>query len=518
MNNILKFLFLFFLYFSNISTIFTIYPILYYLLNQLNNDNKWYLYGLVFSLYELGKLVGVNLWMKLSKLKSKITLVLISISLILIINLSFCLTSHYFHIVILRFILGFSNNIGIFFKNIYIQIGFKKNNTIIVFLISIICTSLALFLPSIIIYCNLGEKLLNLSKIKLKNISLIHLILAGTNILPIIFCGILILRNKLKVDSGFYQMSNLEKTENSMDGQIKIGKNKFQEIEQKSKSKIVKVKNKNIMMINKNKIHNESDTGINKEEKSLENKVESNLNEAEKKEEIMNSNNVVILDYKKTAFLFDVKLSLLHVFIYITDGLSLIWTLIILYQKYKLDCLYISLYITSWKIVGEIILFPINQSITKNTSKLSYSRATKSISFKLKVFSLLLLLFSIGLSQVFFSYYYYYPKYSAILFKLFFVIILIKSILSGIYTQYYKIYTDKYYKKSKLKNDRLKKYNQNFGCFTKACIYAIGTFGIVIIDIVKERNNFEEILASLVYFQIVPQILYLILFITSIKI
>ena len=52
------------------------------------------------------------------------------------------------------------------------------------------------------------------------------------------------------------------------------------------------------------------------------------------------------------------------------DGLSLIWTLIILYYEFKQNCLKISMYISLLKLLGEILLFPINEKIMRYTSSL----------------------------------------------------------------------------------------------------------------------------------------------------
>ena len=59
---------------------------------------------------------------------------------------------------------------GLYIKDIYIQIGFRKNIKTIILLISIISTTISLFFPSIIIYFNIGEKLINIGIISFKNI------------------------------------------------------------------------------------------------------------------------------------------------------------------------------------------------------------------------------------------------------------------------------------------------------------------------------------------------------------
>ena len=520
MINIIRILFLFFLYFSNVSTILSIYPILYYLIKHTKDNYQWYYFALVFSLYELGKFFGIPLWDKISNNKSNILLILISLFLISILNISFCFVSELIHIITIRFLLGFCNHTGTFFKNIYIQMGFKKNNKIIIFLISIICTTLALFLPSIIIYFNLGEKIIKIKGITMKNVMFTFLLLVICNILTIIFCVVLISKNKLRIKSGFYQMNTTEKGENSIEGPIKPPK-KFTDNEQRSNNKIIKKihpnSDTNINIINQNKFMNETDSGFNKDSKS-ENKIEDGKNYGvglqnlqTKGQNIFNNNmNNIPIQQKEINFF------IIQIIINIIDGLNIIWTLVILYEQFKDQCLLISIYISSMKLIEEIILFPINRSITKNSSKLFYSPDFKSISKKMIIISLFLLFFSICISQLIFSIYYYIDM-NKLLFSFLLILILIRNIICGVFTQYYKIYNNKFYKKNDIKSNKLKKYNKYFGSLSKAIMYAIGSFAIMVIQILKITKIKEEILISLFYFHMMPEVMYIVLFVACIK-
>ena len=131
MYNILRLLFLFFFYFSNASTVLSIYPISYYLIENTTSYYKWYYLGLIFSLYELGKFSGIPLWDCLYKKHSNLILVLISLLCLGILNISFSFVTKLYQILILRFLFGFFNITGVYFRDIYIQIGFKKNIKII---------------------------------------------------------------------------------------------------------------------------------------------------------------------------------------------------------------------------------------------------------------------------------------------------------------------------------------------------------------------------------------------------
>lgn len=522
MINIIRILFLFFLYFSNVSTILSIYPILYYLIKYTKDNYQWYYFALVFSLYELGKFFSLPLWDKISNNKSNILLILISLFLISILNISFCFVSKLIHIITIRFLLGFCNHTGTFFKNIYIQMGFKKNNKIIIFLISIISIILALFLPSIIIYFNLGEKVIKMKGISMKNVMLTFLLLVICNILTIIFCVILIRKNKLRIKSGFYQMNTTEKGENSIEGPIKPPKN-FADNEQRSNNKIIKVKHPtsdtNINIINQNKFMNETESGFNKDSKS-DNKIEDGKNNGvgslqnypSKGQNIFNNNNTNNIPIQQK----EINFFIIQIIINIIDGLNIIWTLVILCDHFKDQCLLISIYISSLKLIEEIILFPINQSITKHSSKLFYSPDFKSISKKMIIISIFLLIFAICISQLIFSIF-YHTDMNEILFRIFLILILFRNILSGVLTQYYKIYNNKFYKKNDIKSNKLKKYNQYFGSISKAIMYAIGSFAIMVIQIIKVSKVKEEIFISLFYFHMMPEVMYIVLLVACIK-
>jgi hypothetical protein len=209
-----------------------------------------------------------------------------SLFLLALCNISFSLVVQFYQIIIFRFIFGFSNIIGTFFKDIYNKIGFRKNNTIIILSISMICTTISLFFPSIIIYFNVGEKLLNFQIIKFKNTMFIYLCLAISNLLPIIFGYILILKNKLKVEQAFVPMPNVEKTENSVEKSLGTQKNNFIETEQKSHSKVIKVNNpiydSKIQISLQKNINNENEAVANKDRKNSDNK---NFNNIERKED-----------------------------------------------------------------------------------------------------------------------------------------------------------------------------------------------------------------------------------------
>jgi hypothetical protein len=515
MYNILRILFLFFFYFSNASTILSIYPISFYLIRKTSEEYGWYYFGLLYSIYELGKFCGIPVWEYLYKNNSKLILVLISLFFLAILNISFSFISEFYHIIIIRFLFGFSNITGSYFKDIYIQIGFRKNNKIIILLISIVSTIFSLFFPSIIIYFNLGEKLLPFGNIKLKNIMLIYLCLAISNLLPILFCYILIAKNKLKIEQKFYIMTTNEKTENSVEKSLGHAKNNFAEAEPKYHSKVIKVKHisdSNLQISPQKNMNNENDSSINKERKNSENK---NFNNQERKdndinvEQIININSGLNQKYNINENK-EYQLSLIQIFLSMVDGLSLIWTLIILYNKFKEKCLTISIYISLFKLLGEIILFPINERIMHNSSSL-IPLDFKPISNKMKYFVIILIVTSITIGINIFSIY-YYSKYDNLLLLVLFFQLIFRTIMSGIFTQYYKIYINLYFKQNNIKSNKLKNYNQYGGSIGKFIIFIVGSFGLYIMNLLYNSKMNKEILISLFYFEIIPILIYIILF------
>ena len=514
MYNIIRALFLFFLYLSNAFTILSVYPISYYLIENTSRENKWYFFGLIFSIYEIGKFCGISVWDSALKKNSKLFLVLISLFSLALLNIAFGFVTEFYHILILRFCMGFSNITGTFFRDIYIQVGFRKNNKINLLVLSIICTTISLFFPSLIIYFNIGNKLLNFKIIKLKNILTMQLCLAICNLLPIFFCFILICKNKLKIEQKFYQLSNVVKTESSVEKYFGTPKNNFAETEPKSKSKDIKVNtisDSNIQISIQKNINKEN--GDNNDKKISDNKGLNNLEKKESNigvnvEQINNINN----NYDKKSIQIknkECQLCLILTLINMAEGLSLIWTLIILYYEFKQNCLRISIYISFLKLLGEILLFPINEKIMRYSSSL-IPLDFKPIAFKMKFFIILSLVVSIIISSnIFFIY--YETKYKNTLIIILFVFLLFKNILSGIFTQYYKIYNNLFFKKNNIKSKQLKKYNQYFGSLGKAIIYFVGAFGLYIINMLNIHLNNKKILIASIYWQSIPELIYLIL-------
>ena len=352
---------------------------------------------------------------------------------------------------------------------------------------------------------------------------IIYLCLSMSNLLPIILCYALICKNKLKVEQKFYPIHNIEKTENSVEKSLGSQKNNFIENEQKSHSKVVKVNqisDSNIQFSMQKNPNNENETRSNKERKYSENK---NFNNLEKKESDGGSMNIEQINNINNTFNIkdnisenkEYQLCSIQTFLNMVDSLSLIWALIILYNQYKRECLYISIYVSLLKLLGEILLFPINEKIMKNLSSL-IPLDFISICQKMKKIIIISLILSICLSlNIFFIY--YYSDYTDLLLIILVIILLAITVFIGIFTQYYKIYINLYFKQNNLTNKKLKKYNQYFGSLGKSIIYIIGAFGLYMIELLYRHKNKRGIVLSTLYFQTIPILIYIILFVTCSK-
>ena len=124
--------------------------------------------------------------------------------------------------------------------------------------------------------------------------------------------------------------------------------NKYYIVRKEEESKLGKRSSLNLFGTNKN-----SETGV-KEIQPNEIKINNNI--------INNLNNKEISKINKIK-----RYTFIHILLEICDNLCLIWTLIILYIEYKENSLHISFKFSCIRILGEIISFPINSNIIKNT-------------------------------------------------------------------------------------------------------------------------------------------------------
>lgn len=543
----IKLLFLSFLYFSNISTAIFIYPLIYFILGANNAQIKWYNFGIIFSVYEFGKFFGLFLWDFCSHKYSNIILIIISLFFIFILNISYITSFNIYHIFIIRLLSGFFNNIGKYSKDIYIQLGLKEKLQSTIFFISIICTLISIFLPSIIIQI-IFNKNDSINNNNIKQIFQITLIFSVINILTIILSLILINNKTLKYRktlNNFIQMnSRLEKLEysrnkdNTKIPQSTAEYNRSSDIKYTKKKIALKINKENRYNDNQNSGQNtnnyfgEKMTSnryiiINKkeEESKMDKRNSLNLFSRSKNNEtgakVINqppdlkinqsnqNNSKIIKNNKKIKYCFIYSIN------EISDSLSLIWTLTILHIEFKGNCLHISLVYASIRLLGEIISFPINTIIIKKTNYYSQYQIKKNISKFILIMNIFLFIITIIFNlSIFFYYYHWNNKF--LLYVIFFVA-LIRNISSIIIIQLFKIYLAKDFNVQSNNMILLRKYKQYSGYLVKTIFFLVGSYGYNLIDNAS-NNNFNYSSKDLFMFSNIVFVLYFIAFPSAINI
>ena len=528
---IVKFIFLLLLHFSNISTSIFIYPLIYLIFEINKEPINWYYFGIIFSIYEFGKFFGLFLWHFLSIKYSNIFLVILSLSFICITNLSFIFSFKIYHIFIIRFFSGFFNNIGIFSKEFYIQLGLK--DTKIIGLVSIICTILSLIIPGFA-----GNIIIDKRKkdYNIHNLFNITILFSLINLLSIILSLILISNKILKFSKkgNFLQMSErLEKLEiscknkeNTKTPQSSINYKRTRSLNHKKKYFNLKVKNNNNDNQNSRRNINinsyaEKITSnrylVNKREDDSKLSKRSSLTLFEKNKNSETSgkevNQSIACTKSKSNNLeniknyYQLKYAFINRLMEIGDTLSLIWTLIILHIEYKGNCFKISFVFLIIRVFGEIISFPINTIIIKNYS----NNSNKKISRDIIIMNIFLFLITMINNISIFIYYYYFFKKKIMLLILYFSI-LIRNTFNIINTQIFKIYLAKIFNIHSDNMISLTKYNRYIGCFVKIIIFLIGSYGYYLINLIFAKEPLPRFfikfpkLLFIVYFIIFPSL------------
>lgn len=533
MERVVKFIFMLLLYCSNISTAIFIYPIIYFMFDVNDDILKWYHFGIILAAYETGKFFGLFLWDLFSRKFSNVILIIVSLSFICILNLSYIFASNIFHILILRFFSGYFNNIGKFSKQIYIQLGIKEGIQFIIFIISIICTLISLFLPSFISQKIIGKNKLN--KRHIEEIYQITLYFSIINFLSIVMCLVLvcnkILRIRRKYKTFIQASNNLEKLEYSsrnMKAEVNLktkqSTNRSREI--KHSKKYIKMK-ENIDNQNSGRVINsygEKVTSnrydrINKkeEESKLGKRGSINLFDRSKNSEtggkyISPAKNIKInYNIKNRLTISDqynknkiIKYTFIHILTEISDTLSLIWILIILHIEYHGNCLIISSIYAFIRLLGEIISFPINTIIIKNISSYSQNQF-KNFLKNIIIMSVLLFFISI-ISNSSLLVYYKYFKNKIMLFILYSSVVF-KNIFTIINIQLIKIFSAKDFHVHSINMISLGKHKQYFGSLSKAIIFIVGSYGHYLINDNQNISNKYQNILFILYFIVFPAII-----------
>ena len=463
-SNLLKSLFLLFYSISNVGTIFYIIPNLCEFLIRIDILPKWYNLGIIFSIHEIGKLFGNFLWFSFIKKKYSSTLLLIiSLILLVIFNCCFIYINSFFGLILFRFIFGYINNLTLISNNIYLELKLKKKFVLILYIMKNISVIISIFIPAFLVKINLET--IN------KYHNLYSLIQSLINIITLIITFVMIKLKILNIKSNrnFIQMNSLM---NEYDNSLKTGK-KLNNIES-SKNKNNSNYKKKIINLNINSNDdtnpNSAERKINNEEKQFNRFYSNNNNSKEidsinnyqninKREQTgliskndndktikqklniqLNLDNLSILNnpsiLKKIKFK-EIKLSFIIIFFNLNDSILLIWTIIFLYIECNWNAYKFAIYFSCYN----FIFYFLNYIFTRRIiNKLSKSHR-KIISFEMKIYLIILLIFSmLGGVLIFIYYLKYFEKFKTFIFLGLIVSTLVRNIINSICIQMFQIY------------------------------------------------------------------------------
>ena len=526
--NILKCIFLFFFSISITGTLLFIYPILCEYLIRINVLPKWYNLGLVFAIYELGKFCGIFLWISLNKKYASSLLLIISLFLLSIFNLSFTFIHSYFGLIIYRFCLGFSNNLSIIQNNIYHELSLKKQLGFILYTIKSISTIISIFIPM------LSKKLTLQNKRNWLNIP--SIILSLINIITIIIIIIMIKFQFLKIKSNkqLIQINTFVNDDESIKTEKKIINSKMTK---KKEDDLININsndntNQNIAEreINKNKIqshiniNNQDEDSIikyknNKREQSdLINKddklakqnfnISSNLNLENAK--MIFSQNINNKDFIKNK---ELKFSFIFTLLNIHDSILLIWIIIFLYIELNWNPIKFGIYFSIYHFSFSILNYP----LTKKLVNKSIQNDKNKILYHTKLYLIILIILSLinGIS----IYIYYLKilekKIEKIILIFLFILTLSRNLINSLCIQMFQIFIAIKFNVQSENMRKIEQLKQYLISFSKAIFSFISSFGYYLLVLENEFKIIDLNLSFyiLFYFIMYPTILILIIII-----
>ena len=516
----IKVLFLIFLYYSNASTIISIYPILHIILKNSGTlqDGVWIYLGMMLSVYELGKFIGHFIWGSFSPKNSHIFLILISLMILTILNLLFGFTQKLIFLIIFRLLQGISNNISKFSREVYIQLGFKENLQYIIFVVSIISTSLAIIIPSVVIETKLNKILYvffnKIFRIKYNQTNILlgsYLAIVLSNMLCIIF-GFILTAKKVfqisKIRNNFYAISYPDR-EQSTNANVENQNMKDRKIilTDKNQDSIKKPGNSHIISLHKN-ILGESSPSFNAEKDGESSKTQGDtLDTKDIPITSTNMTNSVRINYfSDKGFKKEYYYNMIHILIEAGDAMALIWSLIILYIQFNDNCLFISLSYVSLKLVAEVVLFPINMLIIKKTQNFEINKILSSMIKINSCLSIMTLLTGGGIGI------WYKYKLNFYTFILLYTFFLARNILSSIIVQFYKVFTALDLYVHSIRMVKLRKLNQYNGSLVKVLFFIIGGLGYYYLTEFPQNVGSKTVIwVFLFYYTVLPEIFCLLL-------
>ena len=528
-HNILKSFFLLFFSLSNTGSVFFIIPILCEYLIKINILPNWYYLGIVLSIYELGKLFGNFLWIFLNKKFTSSLLVMISLILLSILNLSLLFINSYSGLIIYRFLLGLSNNLSIMSNNIYLELSLKKNFGFVLYIIKGLSTIISIFIP--VFSFKFSKYKMNLNNISSIFLSIINLI---TIFIIIIMIKIKLL--KIKSNKKLVQMNIFV---NELDNSMKQSKKNNSNFEV-SKNNNSNVKRNNMSMkMNSNietnpssaerKIMNQ-DKKINRFDTSKEVDSTNNFQNIIKRDPIdlmikneqnkRNFNNINYFDssLQNQSNIFkiinkELKFSYILIFLNLNDSIIFIWFLIFLYIDLYWNCFKFALFFSLYNLCFSILNYPFTRKLINKSNQSN----KKQISSQMKYYLLTLIVITF-LEGVIISIYYLISSkniFRNIIFISLIILNLSKNLINSLCIQIFQIYIAIEFNIYSENMRKLQQFKHFFNSFFKTIFDFISSFAYYFL---YRSQNFKDFdlktsIFQNCYFILFPEIIIIIIII-----
>ena len=519
--HIIKETFILFYSLSNIATSFYIIPVLPFLLdNTLHKEQNWLCIGAVYGIYELGKFFGNFLWVKLNQYVSSSLLVIISLSLLSIFNFAFGFVKNYNFLLIIRFILGFANNLPIISKNIYAELSIVNNLTRKLY----IFTGIALLCGFLIPLTSISSTYMN-EHIKNKTINQFitsSALLSLVNIITLIMIIILIVNKNLKFKSSkvFVEMNN-ENNDNSENIKskrtfsIKIKKKEDEPSSaDRNEDKISGRFNSTAKDEDNDKIEKRESIELMKKHNTTMNPMKSprnvtmnnvssnNLGVASSIDNTNNSNNIIMTSQTVISNK-EIKYASIYVLLQISDIILFLYTISFVYKKSSNSMGMISLWFILLNFLFSVFNYPITKRLIKNLSQ--KQKGIISIYIKRLLYICIIVTLVIGICvPVYFNFLdFIHRTLNYFFIGIMFIFVLGRNILISNLIQCYQIYVTVDFHIENESMRRLNTYQHNLTAIAKAIFCLIGSMSYLFFTSKPFEDITKTVISSL-YFVIFP--------------
>ena len=519
--HIIKETFILFYSLSNIATSFYIIPVLPFAFeNTFHKEENWLYIGAVYGIYEFGKFFGNFLWVKLNQYVSSSLLVIISLSLLSVLNFAFGFVKNYNFLLIIRFILGFANNLPIISKNIYAELSIVNNLTRKLY----IFTGIALLCGFLIPLASISSTYMN-EHIKNKKINQFitsSALLSLVNIITLIMIIILIVNKNLKFKSSkvFVEMNN-ENNDNSENIKsrrafsIKIKKKEDEPSSaDRNEDKISGRFNSTAKDEDNEKIEKRESIELMKKHNTTMNPMKSprnitmnnvssnNLGVASSIDNTNNSNNIIIISQTVIANK-EIKYASIYVLLQISDIILFLYTITFVYIKSSSSMGLVSLWFMLLNFLFSVLNYPITKRLIKNLSQ----KQKGIIAFYIKrlLYICIIVTLVIGICiPVYFNFFDWLNKTLNYFFiGIMFCFALGRNILISNLIQCYQIYVTVDFHIENESMRRLNTYQHNFTAISKAIFCLIGSMSYLFFTSKPFKNITTTVISSL-YFIVFP--------------